>query len=1812
MRKRHRNRLSLETLETRLALAAEPILTEFMADNDGTLADGNGDSSDWVEIFNAGDEPINLGGWHLTDSPANLNKWTFPSVVLAAGQYLVVFASGSGATDGAGNLHADFALSDDGEYLALVMPDGTTVVSQFGSSAANYPAQFEDISYGLSAEVTSTTFIGPTAPAQVLVPTSGDNGLVGTNWTSQTFVPGAAGESAWTNGTNGVGYSSVFESGPLIGTDVQSQMHGQNASSYVRLPFEVPNAAALDEVDNLTLGMKYDDGFIAYLNGTEIARRNAPISATWNASATEDAGATRVVFDNFLNTERLALNGAAELAGDRLRLTPSIDSLAGSAFYREKVALADDYTFSTQFAFEIANPDDHPGDADGPGADGFTFMVHNDARGTNALGAAGGALGATTISPAIMVEFDTYFGGSWDIANNNPNHIGINTSTSATSLAQTGQLPKWLGAGAHHVWIDYVGATDTMRVYLSQTPTKPASPALSATIDLNSLFGGATELNFGFTAGTGGASEEHDILSWRIDAPASAVDETPDPPPAPTNIQYPTFASTAGMRFNGSTAQSGDRLRLTPTITSQAGSAFRNAPAVLPDDYSFATNFAFQIGGSGPGGINDPDGIGADGFTFTMHRDSRGPAALGNLGCGFGLTNCNSTNNIQPYVAVEFDTWHTGALDPPSNNNTNGNHIAIDASTSQVSLFQSGVLPQRLNSGTTQYAWIDYDGSTDTMRVYLNSTTNEKPTTPTLTGTIDLNAIFGGGTDVYLGFTAGTGGAYGNHDILSWQFTADAPTAEPPPVGPQRYAEEQIDITAFKQLLTAGMNVLAVHGMNIAANDSDFLILPTLLGRSAGDYSSGIPRFFVEPSPGGPNGIGADDLGPIIGNVTHSPERPADNEDLVVTTTIAPSNGPVDDVTLHYRVTYANEATVAMVDDGTGADAFAGDGTYSAAIPHAASAPGEMVRYYVTSSDTVGNTSRAPLFEDREGEDQSAQYFGTVVADPGIASQLPTLEWFLAPGTQSAAETDAGTRGSVYHKGEFYDNIFIRRRGDASSSGYPKANFKFKFNEGQDFLYRDEEVRVSEFNLNATWSDKSYIRRVLSWDTYRDAGSPYSLAFPMRIEQNGSFFSVAIFVEQPDEEYFARQALPAGGALYKMRTQLESTGGGTEKDTRQEEDFSDLQALVNGVNPGNANRGSYVFDNVDLPRMFNYLAASVIMHENDHMSKNYYVYRDRPTSEGGTGEWFMLPWDKDLTYGKNWEPTAGGVLNDLVWADNDQIPGKPSVVKPSHPLFGDSAHQKNDQLWNRLIDAIYKDPTLRQMYLRRLRSLMDEILQPTATPVAERFLESRIDELVAQMAPDVALDRAKWGNPYGAAYDFATATSIIKNDYLVGRRSHLYVTHSVNNTSGTGTTDVAGIPNAQIGNPTINFGAIEVNPASGNQDQEYIELVNPNTTAVDISGWRITGGIEHIFRDGTIIPALGKLYVTPEAGAFRARTTGPTSGQRLLVQDGYIGHLSNFGETLTLVGSDDSTVASTTTPSMPSPAQQFLRITEIMYHPADLSPEEMDAGFIDADQFEFIELQNIGLAPLDLAGIEFSSGLTFEFNGGMLAPGDYAVLVSNADAFAMRYGNDIPIAGTFTGNLSNGGEPIKLDDHTNSTIHDFEYDDGEGWYPATDGGGLSLVIRDATAALATWGNSAAWHASTTTGGSPGRSDTLAGDINASGTVDLLDLAIIQANFGTASGATFAMGDLNGDGAVNRLDAAILARNFGRTASQIPSPSPAAAIVASNARDETDRLVARRRRIAEPQLSAIDSALAEIAIDSAQLRPTRRIARTSRP
>ncbi|MDB4500742.1 lamin tail domain-containing protein [Akkermansiaceae bacterium] len=439
-----------------ISLTAAPIISEFMASNDSTLNDEDGDSSDWIEIHNPDATSVNLAGYRLTNSAVNPTLWTFPSTTLAAGEYLVVFASNKNRAVSGSEHHSNFKISAGGGYLALADSSGT-ILSSF-----NFPAQSKDVSYGQSQQLNENQLTGTAVP-QILVPSS--SGDLASNWNSLAFTPGAS----WTTGTApaSIGYDTsgnpssggtggtpqnlapagtatqsstldqytaslaidgnfgnfthtlntdsnpnwtldlgtrsllseitlnnrsgssaqrlrditvqvfdddgvteTFNSGvlnpnnvdsspglinldliaatgsevigkfikvtrtpdptssgndavvislkevevlgipslgftSLINNDIEADAQNANASAFVRLPFNVADASVLA---SLELKMRYDAGFVAYLNGTEVARRNAPTTPVWNSSATTER-------DNFdvLDFESIDLNSNLNL-----------------------------------------------------------------------------------------------------------------------------------------------------------------------------------------------------------------------------------------------------------------------------------------------------------------------------------------------------------------------------------------------------------------------------------------------------------------------------------------------------------------------------------------------------------------------------------------------------------------------------------------------------------------------------------------------------------------------------------------------------------------------------------------------------------------------------------------------------------------------------------------------------------------------------------------------------------------------------------------------------------------------------------------------------------------------------------------------------------------------------------------------------------------------------------------------------------------------------------------------------------------------------------------------------------------------------------------------------------------------------------------------------------------------------------------------------------------------------------------------------------------------------------------------------------
>ena len=210
---------------------------------------------EYVELYNKGAVPVSLSSWEFTQGV----EFTFPNVTIPAGGYLVVTADPA-------------------------------------AFHAKYPAVTNYVGG-------STTLLAAGAPATAMVPA---NGSLGLTWTAPAFS-----DASWTAGTTGVGYERETGYGSLIGLNMPS-MYSTNASVYIRAAFNVTDPAAYS---NLDLHMKYDDGFAAYLNGVEVARRNAPITPAYNSAATgQHPDAQAVVYESIdIGDFRSALRAGANV-----------------------------------------------------------------------------------------------------------------------------------------------------------------------------------------------------------------------------------------------------------------------------------------------------------------------------------------------------------------------------------------------------------------------------------------------------------------------------------------------------------------------------------------------------------------------------------------------------------------------------------------------------------------------------------------------------------------------------------------------------------------------------------------------------------------------------------------------------------------------------------------------------------------------------------------------------------------------------------------------------------------------------------------------------------------------------------------------------------------------------------------------------------------------------------------------------------------------------------------------------------------------------------------------------------------------------------------------------------------------------------------------------------------------------------------------------------------------------------------------------------------------------------------------------------
>lgn len=285
-----------------------------MADNDGGLVDGRGRSSDWIELFNPTSDSLNLAGWSLRD---RTNTWTFPTVMLPAGGFLVVFASdekNQPYRDPAGFWHTNFRLDAAGETLALVRPEGP-VAWEF----ANPGPQPRGRSFGLPQTVTRLTTFTNTARLWA------SPGLVSEAWRTDARFD----DHDWISGQASAGYGTAFARvGGLAAYQVNAGTSGnQDYGGSLGMDFVVRQPVVVTELGCFDDG---SDGLHATIR-VQLWRRNE--SGTPDVFS-DDAGESVLAAATFAPSDSGSLSGGSRFKSlaAPLTLAPGAYTIVASGY----------------------------------------------------------------------------------------------------------------------------------------------------------------------------------------------------------------------------------------------------------------------------------------------------------------------------------------------------------------------------------------------------------------------------------------------------------------------------------------------------------------------------------------------------------------------------------------------------------------------------------------------------------------------------------------------------------------------------------------------------------------------------------------------------------------------------------------------------------------------------------------------------------------------------------------------------------------------------------------------------------------------------------------------------------------------------------------------------------------------------------------------------------------------------------------------------------------------------------------------------------------------------------------------------------------------------------------------------------------------------------------------------------------------------------------------------------------------------------------------------------------------------------------
>ncbi len=613
-------------------------------------------------------------------------------------------------------------------------------------------------------------------------------------------------------------------------------------------------------------------------------------------------------------------------------------------------------------------------------------------------------------------------------------------------------------------------------------------------------------------------------------------------------------------------------------------------------------------------------------------------------------------------------------------------------------------------------------------------------------------------------------------------------------------------------------------------------------------------------------------------------------------------------------------------------DANWGD-RYTATIPASYfPAAGHLMQWKVLITDGEGVTWTSPSFNNK---DDGYEWYGTIVEpDPTtqMSATLPTWHMFATGVHTNQMNVDADkqdrslvpyqARIAIYDSStsNYYDYVRIDLRGHTSAK-FAKKGHGLRFAKAHPLTMKDvvsgediEEIRKT--SLISEFADPSFMRQMIAFWLWRKMGNLVPFDFPVRCNLNGEFYQLAFnserFTDELIEDVYGLDKFGYGYKNVGTMNLATTTAGSIEKKTPDDEDESNISVLTsslisplqqNGANSAHCSSESasltkFVVQKFDLPAWLNYLASARITQEMDDVWANVCAYYDNPDMiEGarGTGTWMPLGYDFNLTFGQYY-------INDL---NSNALAGLSATNDwyKSHPLYGGwtiCAHKSangSSMNGNNGFEAVYQSAKFRRLYLRRLRTLMDQELKEPGTPEGDTPFMSKMREMAALMQDDASLDLAKWkDDATDNAIDVWKNTTRpanmdagimdIWNNYVVPRRQHLYVTHSVTNTAkavGYGSNLNAGIPEAQSPIATLapniyvsNLTALDAEQAEalGVAGQFYgtevLIVQNDNDEAVDMSGWRLAYSVDFTFPAGTVCDAHDAIYIVADRRAYIA------------------------------------------------------------------------------------------------------------------------------------------------------------------------------------------------------------------------------------------------------------------------------------------------------------------------------------------------------